>query len=240
MFVNRKKSRTSQKPEKAADNRGERRVPTQERSRQRVERILEAAAQIFASQGHEAATMEAIAARAETSIGSIYQFFPNKAAVYEAILERYHATVRTLTAALLDGPLMEQSWHEILDAAIDALAAWNETDPSFRAVLAGAHLTESVFIKGEAANRELARRVSAVFEKKLPRLPPARRDFVATIAVELASVMLLLSARRPAESKEIIAETKSVLRLYLAPYSDLPDDDTAMQQKGRAKVRSAR
>ena len=63
----------------------DRRVPTQERARRRVARILDAAALVFAEQGFEAATMEDIAARAETSIGSIYQFFPNKLAIFDDI-----------------------------------------------------------------------------------------------------------------------------------------------------------
>src|SRR6202011_4219225 len=73
-----------------------RRVPTQDRSRQRVERILDAAARTFAEVGFEAATTETIAERAGTSIGSVYQFFPNKKALYDAIASRYLDRTRRL------------------------------------------------------------------------------------------------------------------------------------------------
>src|ERR1700690_1046063 len=66
-----------------------RRIPLQERSRARVLRILDAAAELFASVGYDAATTEEIAARARTSIGSIYQFFPNKRAMFDAITARH-------------------------------------------------------------------------------------------------------------------------------------------------------
>ena len=56
----------------------ERRVPVQERSKKRLEAILEAAARLFAGSGYEQTTMEGIAEAAGTSIGSVYQFFPNK------------------------------------------------------------------------------------------------------------------------------------------------------------------
>ncbi|MBX3193204.1 MAG: TetR family transcriptional regulator [Labilithrix sp.] len=239
MFVNARKPRKSRpaapEPER---ERPARRVPTQDRSRQRVERILDAAALVFAAQGHEAATMEAIAARAETSIGSIYQFYPNKAAVFDALVHRYHTRTRTFLDALLTGPLMDQPWPDILDAAIDAIAALHEDDPAFRAVWVSMHLTETMVTEGEALNRDIAARLAAVFGPKLPRLPPRKRGFVAMMVVELVSAMLILSARRPGEGKAIMAETKKLLRLYLTPW------EQAAAAKGlgarRSKVRSHR
>jgi AcrR family transcriptional regulator len=51
-----------------------RRLPKQKRTQQRVERILEAAAEVFACVGYEAATTQAIAARAGTAIGSLLEY----------------------------------------------------------------------------------------------------------------------------------------------------------------------
>src|SRR5690242_20024053 len=79
----------------------ERRVPTQDRSRLRLERILDAAAEVFSEVGIDAATTESIAARAGTSIGSLYQFFPNKRAVFYAIVARYGERVRGLIDAAI-------------------------------------------------------------------------------------------------------------------------------------------
>jgi AcrR family transcriptional regulator len=203
MFVNRKNS--------------DRRVPTQERSRQRVERILESAAHVFASQGYEAATMEAIAAGAETSIGSIYQFYPNKRAVFRGLLERYHDSLKTWFDALLDSPLLELPWRELLDSSIDAVARFHETEPGFRAVWVGMHLTEEVLTEGEAMNRELARRIESVLGRKLD-LPAKQRPIVATMIVEIVTMMLILSARRPTDSRAVVIETKALLRRYLAPF----------------------
>src|SRR5690348_11216780 len=71
-----------------------RRAPAQERGQQRVERILDAAAQEFARVGYESATTNAIARRAKTSVGSLYQFFVNKEAILEGLTERYRRQLR--------------------------------------------------------------------------------------------------------------------------------------------------
>ncbi|MEM6436234.1 MAG: helix-turn-helix domain-containing protein, partial [Cyanobacteria bacterium P01_D01_bin.115] len=62
-----------------------RKQPKQQRGKERVEKILEAAAAVFDEVGYEAATTHLIAAKAETAIGSLYQFFADKAAIFKAM-----------------------------------------------------------------------------------------------------------------------------------------------------------
>lgn len=196
-----------------------RRVPAQERSKQRVERILDAAAQVFAEDGYDAATMEKIAERAETSIGSIYQFFPNKLAVFSALARRYHETLRRFFDELLEGPLLERPWPEVLDASIDAMTAWSENDPAYRAVWKGLAFTSQVIEEGEAINKEFAERLRTILAKKLPNLPAQKRPVVATMIVEILSAMMITGARRsPKEAKQLMTETKTLLRRYLEPF----------------------
>ncbi|MBE0688646.1 MAG: TetR/AcrR family transcriptional regulator [Anaerolineae bacterium] len=65
-----------------------RRTPQQERGQRRVQQILDAAENVFAEVGHEVATTNMIARRANTSIGSLYQFFPNKESIVELLARR--------------------------------------------------------------------------------------------------------------------------------------------------------
>jgi AcrR family transcriptional regulator len=65
------------------------RQPKRERGRLRVESLLDAAATVFTERGIEAATMTEIAERAGASIGSLYQFFPNKALLAQALHTRF-------------------------------------------------------------------------------------------------------------------------------------------------------
>ncbi len=213
-----KKRASNSRPPAARSEAPARRVPTQERSKKRVAAILDAAAHVFADEGYEPATMEAIAARAETSIGSIYQFFPNKPALFHALARHYHEKLRTFFDLLLTGPLLERPWPEILDSGIDAFLAFHVHEPGFRAVWVGLHLTDEVVTEGEAINRDFALRIAAILEVKLPAIPAQRRQTIATLMVEVLTAVIIAGARRPAEAGPLMDETKVLLRGYLAPY----------------------
>ena len=65
------------------------RAPKRARGKQRVAELLQAAAEVFAEKGYEAATMTEIAARAGAPIGSLYQFFPVKDALADSLVQNY-------------------------------------------------------------------------------------------------------------------------------------------------------
>jgi AcrR family transcriptional regulator len=207
--------------EEARGGEAGRRVPTQERSRQRMTRILDAASLEFAERGYDATTMEGIAARAETSIGSLYQFFPNKLALFHALARTYTEKLRLLFDTVLTATLADLPWTTLLDAGIDAFAAFHTSDPGFRAVWLSLHLTEEVVTEGEALNREFANRVADWLHALVPTLQSKEREMVALMIVEVISAMLILAARRGhKDGAEIMAETKVLMRRYLSPYVD--------------------
>jgi len=78
-----------------------RRAPTQQRSRERVERILEVASALIAATGSDAMRMSEIAENAGISIGSLYQYFPDKGAILRMLAERYNAQGRECIEAEL-------------------------------------------------------------------------------------------------------------------------------------------
>ena len=69
-------------------------VPTQQRSRERFERILACAAEIMAEKGSEAFRMSDIVERSGVPFGSLYQYFPDKTAIIGTLAERYNAIGR--------------------------------------------------------------------------------------------------------------------------------------------------
>ena len=106
-----------------------RKRPVQQRSRALYARILDEAARIFDERGYHATTTNEVADAAEVSIGSLYQYFPNKDALLVALAERHLDEVRPLVAALserlrAEEPDVEQLSRELVDAAM----LWNDTD----------------------------------------------------------------------------------------------------------------
>ncbi|MFI1462157.1 TetR/AcrR family transcriptional regulator [Nocardia carnea] len=70
-----------------------RRTPRQQRSREMVERIIDAGQAVLIAHGYEGASTNRIAAAARISPGSLYQYFPNKDAVIGAAIDRYNSEV---------------------------------------------------------------------------------------------------------------------------------------------------
>lgn len=69
-------------------------VPTQQRSRERFEKILECAAALMAEKGSEAFRMSDVVERSGVPFGSLYQYFPDKTAIIGTLAERYNAVGR--------------------------------------------------------------------------------------------------------------------------------------------------
>ena len=178
-----------------------RRIPLQERSQKRVERILAAAAELFVELGYDATTTEAIAERAGTSIGSLYQFFPNKLALFDAIASQYLEGSKKLSDELLTPEAVDTPWESLLDRMLDAFADFHRTSVAFRAVWVNWKLSPEFIAAGEMLNREFARRIELVLAKQAKNLAKKDRAVVATMLVEITSAMLLVavrSTRRPA------------------------------------------
>ena len=70
-------------------SRSPRKIPAQTRSTVTVEAILEAAVRIFTARGYRAATTARIAQCAGVSVGSLYQYFPNKLALLATLKQRH-------------------------------------------------------------------------------------------------------------------------------------------------------
>lgn len=196
-----------------------RRIPLQERSRARVERILDTAAELFISTGYDATTTEQIAAKAGTSIGSIYQFFPNKRAMFDAIASRHLADASQLFEQFVGIDIDNTPWRELVERTIDAYGAYHRQNLGFRAILMNWKLSPEFLEAGEMLNQEFARRAAMIIKARAPQLTDHHLAAISTLAVEVVSTMLVISVRMTeTESAAIFAETKTLLIRYLEPY----------------------
>ncbi len=109
-----------------------RRRAAQARSRATVERILEAATGLIAERGADGVTMTEIARRAGVVIGSLYQYFPDKAGVMAALFERHGAEVNAMLIAAGDGVTSLDDLIVRIDALASQYFALHRSDPFFR------------------------------------------------------------------------------------------------------------
>lgn len=114
-----------------------RKTPVQRRAVETRERILAAAARIFSRHGYAAGTTNRIAAEADMSVGSLYQYFPNKDAILVELV-RHHvdegvAAVGAHLDAVRDGGA--GSAERALAAVVDAVIDVHLGDPALHQVL---------------------------------------------------------------------------------------------------------
>ncbi|RKP46165.1 TetR/AcrR family transcriptional regulator [Pararobbsia silviterrae] len=79
-----------------------RKAPKQARSRATIDAILDAAAHILGERGWQGLTTNDVAQAAGASIGSLYQYFPNKLALIEAVRRRHFDDVLAVLHAAAD------------------------------------------------------------------------------------------------------------------------------------------
>ena len=112
-----------------------RKTPTQRRGHETRERILAAAAHVFARHGYSAGTTNRIAAEAGLSIGSLYQYFPNKDAILVELVRRHvdegTAALAGRLAALTGRPALE----DLIGVVVDAMLDNHVGDPRLHQVL---------------------------------------------------------------------------------------------------------
>jgi AcrR family transcriptional regulator len=114
-----------------------RRAPSQRRSRERVERILAAATELIAEKGSEAMRMGEVAEKAGVSIGSLYQYFPDKAAIIRTLAERYNAHGRACIKAELETVRDMAGLHIAFGQLIDTYYGMFLAEPVMRDIWSG-------------------------------------------------------------------------------------------------------
>jgi AcrR family transcriptional regulator len=189
----------------------------QARGQRRIEHILDISAQVFAEVGFEAASTNMIATRAGVPIGSVYQFFPNKEAIAEALADRF-AQRLSQTQAVFGLEIEYLPLDELIDHVIDPLVAFHVAHPGFQALFTGSLVSPRLAAAIDAFLTAVVGRAEAMLAVRASDLSPERRARCARVSVEIVRAVLpLVVASDPAEREAVVAELKAVERGYLAP-----------------------
>ena len=190
----------------------------QARGERRIEQLLRAAAEVFAEVGYEGATTNAIAARAGTSPGTLYQFFPNKLAMAEALSARYVERLKESHAVALSPELVRLPLTELLDKVVDAIVSANVNNPGFKSLFADPGLPNQLTSPGRELHAAVAGRLESMYALRVPDLPAEERTRTARVTVSLFQGMVpLIVAASEQERPALMAELKKVLHGYLTP-----------------------
>lgn len=170
-----------------------RKIPVQERSRRTVERIVDAAARIFHEQGYSSATTNDIADEAHVSVGSLYQYFPNKDALLVALAARHIDDTAAGLAGLLRGLDAEAGFEPILRAVVDFLVDQHELDDLHLLVMHQAPRSHAINTELDRARSQLVEMASHLLASRIEdqhRRALIARMVVATIDASVHDVIL--------------------------------------------------
>src|SRR5262245_49745688 len=110
----------------------------QERGKQRMESLLRAAEAAFAEVGYDAATTNLIASRASVSPGTLYQFYPNKESLAEALAGQYARELERLHTTVFRHTLATVPLSDLIDATVDPFLDFHRRAPAFEALFVAA------------------------------------------------------------------------------------------------------
>src|SRR2546423_13485387 len=178
-----------------ASTRPLRRVPVQGRSVARVQRMLDACAELVDEIGYEALTTTLLAERAGVAIGSVYQFFPDKRAIVQALalrnLELYLARLSARSEAVEFA-----HWWDVVDAAIDEYIGMHREVPGFRTLHFGDVVDVHLLDADRDNNTIIAEQLAGLLVDHFGAAAGPPLDFALAVAVEAGGPRVQLAVRR--------------------------------------------
>ncbi len=206
-----------------------RRVPQQSRSRERVERILDAAATLVVEQGVDALSTRGIAETAGIPVASLYQYFADKDEILLALVERdIEAMDAQIAADLADLDVVSIS--AMVSTTMGAFVKIYHHSPAFVVIWLRGRTNAAVKEFGRAHNRQIARELYE-FAEELGLLAPEAQPLYAELAVEMGDRLFQLAFEEQDEGDPlIIDEAIKLVTLYLETYAN---------ESGRRGVRLA-
>jgi len=214
-----------QNPSPAAASRpASTRVPRQERGQRRIDAILDAAAALIGEVGAEAVTVQALAARAGASKGSMYHFFPDRESVLLALAERHVEALRASLAAAREeraGSVAAGGVDEAVEAFLRPVHDYVDEHPDLPRMLAEPASLQRLAAQRAALHALVEDHAAWIVRARNPALAPAQAALAAASMVAVMSAMrgdrVIARAGSPTAARR---ETRRLLRAYLQSYEE--------------------
>jgi AcrR family transcriptional regulator len=180
-----------------------------------VSRILDAAEELFVELGYDVATTNQIAARAGASIGSLYEFFPNKQALAQSLADRY---VDQLGAIIEERMVNDPEWtgEQLVDSIVIGLDEFWRRHPAVVPLLRGALGAPALMAAGEQLRLALVGHIETILLERRPDVDPPRALLAAEMAIDLTRTLLeRAQAEAPHRRPIVLGELKIAIIGYL-------------------------
>lgn len=193
-----------------------RRRPQQERSKNRVESILEIALDMIIEAGSEELAMREVARRAEVPISSVYQYFPSKTAIIRELakrnLERVSRMLQDELALLLTETGGRPTPAQSVERLIGAYYSYYRDNPAATAVWAGAQSDPALRELDVADTRRTAEFLTPTLMMILAPIDASEAFALALLFAEIAgSAARLALAVAPPLRDQIVTKLKFML-----------------------------
>ena len=214
----------SDMPTAAPSEIGPRRIPVQARSRERVDRILDAAAQLLAKKGYNAVKTNHIAKLAGVSIGSVYQFFPNRFAIFHALATRYQDRIADMLDDYMGPQAAPRPWEEVLDCVVDIYSEMWRREWSFFGVWIAIQNTAELRESDEFyVTTLIENNIMYFLRETIPGASEERLEAIARTIFASTNIILDNSMRGEEQDQILLNELKILLKSYVRHHIENAD-----------------
>ena len=189
----------------------EARVPKRERGKQRVAALMDSGAAVIAERGYGAATMTEIAARAGASIGSLYQFFPSKEVLADALLKRYGERMMAALDAVV--ARAEGASPQAISEGLISVMTDLKADRAAALVLLDAR--DDSRTARSKLRETMLNRIERVLVLAMPRLAQAKAQTMSVMLLYMMKAIPPLLAENGAKASQLRDEARDAMQLYI-------------------------
>jgi AcrR family transcriptional regulator len=186
-------------------------APKRARGVQRVAELLDAGAALFAESGYETITMTQIAKRAGASIGSLYQFFPSKEVLAEALFARYVERVASMLQDLAKrapglSPLRLAD--KLVDLMLDI-----RSDRDSTAALSSS--VSGIVERRKSLRGATRRQIAAILRAANPKLQEKAAAEAAAMIGHVLKLVPTLAKEEEDGGQRLVAQVRKMLAAYI-------------------------
>lgn len=198
------------------------RLPVQERSQRRFRGILEAAGLELDETSYERLSLDAVAKRAGSSVGSVYRYFPDKVSLVGALLHSHAESLSELFSAATNA---DQPLEDVMLSVAEHYERFILATPGLSAIAAASLVDRDAREMFRASMAPLETGILEALARRFPHLGRERLSTVATVVVRLTESLMTLAATSPSPSRAaLLREMRVLLRSYAAELAGSGND----------------